>query len=140
LEGGEDPLFIARRLVIFSSEDIGNADPRALTLAIAAKEAVDFVGMPEARIHLAQAVTYLAMAPKSNASYAGIGLAIEEVRKSGALPVPMHLRNVGTGLMRRKSHLPEQLVGRRFYEPQDSGLERQLREKLDLLNSDFEKI
>src|SRR6185437_5780097 len=93
LEGGEDPLFIARRLVILAYEDVGNADPRALQVAIAVKDAVDFVGMPEARINLAQAVTYLAMAPKSNASYVGIGAAIEEIRKSGALPVPMHLRN-----------------------------------------------
>ncbi|MCM2276836.1 MAG: replication-associated recombination protein A [Oligoflexia bacterium] len=150
LEGGEDPLFIARRLVILASEDIGNADPRALQVAIAVKEAVDFIGMPEARISLAQAVTYLAVAPKSNASYVGIGEAIAEVRRSGALPVPLHLRNAVTGLMRREgygqgyryvhsdpgaraaqTHLPEPLLGRRFYEPKDSGLERQIRERLE---------
>lgn len=153
LEGGEDPLFIVRRLVILASEDIGNADPRALQVAIAVKDAVDFVGMPEARINLAQAVTYLAMAPKSNASYAGIGEAIAEVRQSGALPVPMHLRNAVTGLMRREgygqgyryvhsepggrvrqTHLPEALIGRSFYHPKDSGLERQIKERLDQLN------
>ncbi|MCM2324639.1 MAG: replication-associated recombination protein A [Oligoflexia bacterium] len=158
LEAGEDPLFIARRLVILASEDIGNADPRALQVAIAVKEAVDFIGMPEARISLAQAVTYLAVAPKSNASYVGIGDAIAEVRRTGALPVPMHLRNAVTGLMRREgygegykyahsetgarakqTHLPEELLGRRFYEPKDSGLERQLKERLDRLNPDFEK-
>src|SRR3989338_5553166 len=104
LEGGEDPLFIARRLVIFSAEDVGNADPRGIQIAIAAKEAVDFVGMPEARISLAQAVTYLASAPKSNASYEGINLALAEVRKSGALPVPFHLRNAVTSLMRAEGY------------------------------------
>lgn len=157
LEGGEDPLFIVRRLVILASEDVGNADPRALQIAIAVKDAVDFVGMPEARINLAQAVTYLAMAPKSNAAYAGIGEAISEVRKSGALPVPMHLRNAVTGLMKKEgygknysyahnqvgqrakqTHLPDSLVGTRFYEPKEVGLEIQIKEKLDRLNPDFE--
>lgn len=157
LEAGEDPLFIARRLVILASEDIGNADPRALQVAIAVKDAVDFIGMPEGRINLAQAVTYLAMAPKSNASYLGINQAISEVHRSGALPVPMHLRNAVTGLMKREgygqgyryahndregramqTHLPEALIGKRFYEPKDSGLEKQIKEKLDRLNPDFE--
>ncbi len=158
LEGGEDPLFICRRLVILASEDIGNADPRALQIALAAKDALDFVGMPEGRINLGQAVTYLAMAPKSNASYEGIDAAIAEVRASGALPVPMHLRNAVTGLMKkegygqgykyahsdkdaraRQTHLPEELIGRRFYEPRESGLEKQIRERLNQLNPDFEK-
>lgn len=157
LESGEDPVFIARRLVILASEDIGNADPRGLQVAIAVKEAVEFVGMPEARINLAQGVTYLALAPKSNASYLGIGAALEEVTSSGALPVPMHLRNAVTGLMRhegygrgyryahseaegraRQTHLPEPLIGRRFYEPREVGLEKQLKEKLDRLNPDFD--
>jgi putative ATPase len=157
LAGGEDPLFIVRRLVILASEDIGNADPRALQVAIAVKDAVDFVGMPEARINLAQAVTYLAMAPKSNASYEGIGAAITEVTASGALPVPMHLRNAVTGLMKSEgygqgyryahseknariaqTHLPSELLGRRFYQPKDIGLEKQIREKLDQLNPGFE--
>jgi putative ATPase len=158
LEAGEDPLFIARRLVIFASEDVGNADPRGLQVAMNVKEAVDFVGMPEARINLAQAVTYLALAPKSNASYAGMGAAIAEVHRSGALPVPMHLRNAVTGLMKsegygagyryvhdqpdaraKQTHLPEKLLGTRFYEPKAVGLEIQLKEKLDRLNPDFEK-
>jgi putative ATPase len=157
LESGEDPLFIVRRLVILASEDVGNADPRGLQIAIAAKEAVEFVGMPEARINLAQAVTYLALAPKSNAAYAGIGEALSEVRESGGLPVPMHLRNAVTGLMKsegygknykyahdaagqraKQSHLPTGLVGRRFYEPKPIGFEKQLKEKLDILNPDFD--
>lgn len=158
LEGGEDPLFIARRLVILASEDVGNADPRGIMVAMAAKEAVDFVGMPEARINLAQAVTYLALAPKSNASYEGINAAMAEVRNSGALPVPMHLRNAVTGLMKKEgygqnykyahslseqragqTHLPNELIGRRFYDPKETGAEKGFKEKLDRLNSDFEK-
>ncbi|MGK5086117.1 replication-associated recombination protein A [Bdellovibrionota bacterium FG-2] len=157
LEGGEDPLFIVRRLVILASEDIGNADPRALQVAIAVKDAVDFVGMPEARINLAQAVTYLSIAPKSNASYEGIGAALEEVRATGALPVPMHMRNAVTSLMKsegygknyryahsdkqaraRQTHLPESLIGKRYYVPKETGLERQIKERLDQLNPDFE--
>lgn len=157
IEGGEDPLFIARRLVILASEDVGNADPRALMVALAVKDAVEFVGFPEARINLAQAVTYLALAPKSNASYQGINLAQEEVRKSGALPVPFHLRNAVTGHMKaegygkgyryahaeknaraKQPHLPDALRGKRFYEPKEVGLEKQLKEKLDLLNPDFD--
>ncbi len=149
LEGGEDPLFICRRLVILASEDIGNADPRGLQIALAAKEAVDFVGMPEARINLAQAVTYLALAPKSNASYAGINAAIGEVRASGALPVPANLRNNGTEKGYRydhdspdghvaQRHLPAELAGKRFYHPKDLGLEKQLKEKLDRLNPTFD--
>jgi len=158
LECGEDPLFIARRLVILASEDVGNADPRGIMVAIAAKDAVDFIGMPEARISLAQAVTYLALAPKSNASYMGINAAIAEVRASGAAPVPLHLRNAVTGLMKKEgygagyryahseaqnraqqTHLPEPLIGKRFYEPKEIGFEKQLKEKLDFLNPDFEK-
>jgi putative ATPase len=157
LEGGEDPLFIARRLVILASEDVGNADPRALQVALAVKDAVDFVGMPEGRINLAQAVTYLACAPKSNASYVALGEAQEVVRETGALPVPMHLRNAVTGLMKaegygkdyryahsddrgraRQTHLPDPLLGRRFYQPKDAGLERQIKERLDQLNPDFD--
>ncbi|OFZ55205.1 MAG: AAA family ATPase [Bdellovibrionales bacterium RIFOXYC1_FULL_54_43] len=158
LEGGEDPLFIARRLVILASEDVGNADPRALMVAVAVKEAVDFIGMPEARINLAQAVTYLALAPKSNASYEGFNRATAEVRASGALPVPMHIRNAVTGLMKKEgygkgyryahsdpkgrvsqTHLPERILGTRFYEPKEIGLEKQLKERLDQLNPGFEK-
>ncbi|MFZ9595869.1 MAG: replication-associated recombination protein A [Bdellovibrionia bacterium] len=152
LEGGEDPLWIVRRLVILASEDIGNADPRALSLAVAAKEAVEFVGMPEARIPLAQLVSYLSVAPKSYASYQAIESALEIVRQTGALPVPLHLRNPVTPAMRAqgygqgycyphgpsgyqssgKSHLPEALRGQKFYHPQDSGLEKQIRAQWNL--------
>jgi putative ATPase len=157
IEGGEDALFIARRMVVFASEDIGNADPRALTVALAVKDAVDFVGMPEARINLAQAVTYLALAPKSNASYVGIESALEKVRETGSLGVPMHLRNAPTSLMKqhgygknykyahdavegrpKQTHLPESLIGERFYHPKNVGLEKTFKEKLDILNPDFE--
>jgi putative ATPase len=157
LEGGEDPLFIARRLVILASEDIGNADPRALQVALAVKDAVDFIGMPEARISLAQAVTYLASAPKSNASYMGINEAMSEVQRSGALPVPMHLRNAPTSLMKKEGygkgyqyahnapggviqqkHLPEPVVGKKFYRPTDNGLEKQIKERLQVLEKGFE--
>jgi putative ATPase len=100
LEAGEDPLFIARRMVIFASEDVGLADPQALPLAIAVKDAVHFVGLPEARINLAHGAAYLALAPKSNTSYRGLNAAAEEVRRSGALPVPLHLRNAPTRLMK----------------------------------------
>lgn len=149
LEAGEDPLFIARRMVIFASEDIGNADPRALQVAMAVQQAVHFVGLPEARINLAQGVTYLASAPKSNASYVGISQAQAEVRRSGALPVPKQLRNAPTRLMKdldygkdyqyahnepqgvvTHQHLPEELEGARYYHPAESGFEKQIGERL----------
>ncbi len=136
LEAGEDPMFITRRMVVFASEDIGLADPQALPLAIAARDAVHFVGMPEARIVLGHVACHLALAPKSNASYTAIEAARAEIRDSGALPVPLHLRNAPTGLMRdmgygrsyvyphgnaeqaaRQDYLPETLSGRRFLEP-----------------------
>jgi len=100
LEAGEDPLFIARRMVVFASEDVGLADPQALPLAVAVKDAVHFVGLPEARINLAHGVAYLACAPKSNASYAGLIAATSEVKETGNRPVPNHLRNAPTGLMK----------------------------------------
>ena len=100
IEAGEDPLFILRRMIILASEDIGNADPRALQMAIAAQQAFQTVGMPEGRIILGQAVVYMATAPKSNASYLGIDTALAEVRKSGPLPVPLHVRNAPTNLMK----------------------------------------
>jgi putative ATPase len=150
VEAGEDPLFIARRMVIFASEDIGNADPRALEVAIAVKEAVDFVGMPECVIPLAQGVTYLASAPKSNASYAAMQAAREDVNRLGALPVPLHLRNAPTPLMRRlgygeqyryphdydeafvaQSYLPDKIAGQQYYFPSDRGYEARIREFLD---------
>ncbi len=150
LEAGEDPVFVARRLVILASEDIGNADPQGLPLAIAAAEAVRLIGMPEGRIPLAQATTYLASAPKSNASYAAIGRALEDVRRQSTPEVPMHLRNAVTGLMKgegygagyRYAHadepegmndryLPEELAGRVYYEPKASGAEAGIKERLD---------
>jgi putative ATPase len=157
IEGGEDPIFIARRLVILASEDVGNADPRALQIALNAKEAVEFIGWPEGRINLAQAVTYLALAPKSNAAYMGIEAALEEVRSSGALPVPMHIRSAPNAFMKaqgygkgykyahdaegqraKQRHLPDALAGKRFYYPKEIGLEIQLKEKLDRINPDFD--
>ena len=134
LEAGEDPLFIVRRMVIFASEDVGNADPNALSLAIAVKDAVDFVGMPEGWIPLAHGATYLASAPKSNASYMAYLEALEDVKKKGALPVPLHIRNAPTGLMKKlgygkgykyphnyegakieQDYLPDALKGRKYY-------------------------
>jgi len=141
IEAGEDPLFIARRMVIFAAEDIGNADPHALPLAIATKEAVHFVGLPEGRIPLAQAATYLATAPKSNASYKAMLAAAEDVKKYGPLPVPLHLRNAPTKLMKglgygkgyqyahdyegatiTQQHLPDALRERRYYLPESEKL------------------
>ncbi|MEW6271168.1 MAG: replication-associated recombination protein A [Thermodesulfobacteriota bacterium] len=149
LEAGEDPLFIARRMVIFAAEDVGNADPRALQVAVAVKDAVHFVGLPEGRIPLAQGATYLATAPKSNASYAALNRVTEEVRATGTLPVPLHLRNAPTSLMRSlgygeayqyphaapghfvaEEYLPEELRGRRWYEPGEQGEEREVAERL----------
>ncbi len=106
IEAGEDPLFILRRMVILASEDIGNADPRALQVVVSALQAFQMVGMPEGRIILSQAVTYLATAPKSNASYLAIDEALSEVRKSGAQPVPMHIRNAPTKLMKDLATTP----------------------------------
>ncbi len=150
LEAGEDPLFIARRMVIFAAEDVGNADPRALQLALAVKDAVDFVGMPEAAIPLAQGVTYLACAPKSNASYRGMLKARADAVGRGALPVPLHLRNAPTGLMRKlaygegyryphdsegaineQQYMPAELGERRYYEPSARGYEGRLGEYLE---------
>lgn len=149
IDAGEDPLFIARRMVILASEDIGNADPRALQLAIAAQQAVHFIGMPEGRIPLGQAATYLATAPKSNAAYAGIDAALAVVRKQGALPVPLHLRNAPTRLMKEldyhkgyqyahdypegyapQDYLPDALHGSTFYRPTEHGYEKMISERL----------
>jgi putative ATPase len=149
IEAGEDPLFIARRMIIFAAEDIGNADPRALQVTVAAKDAVHFVGLPEGRIPLAQATTYLATAPKSNASYKAMLAATADVRERGALPVPLHLRNAPTPLMEDlgygkgyqyahdfpdgvvdQPHLPEALQGKRYYHPADSGHEEEIRQRI----------
>lgn len=136
LESGEDPQFIARRMVIFASEDIGNADPMALVVATSVAQAVQFVGLPEARINLAQGTTYLASGPKDNASYVGLLEAIEDVKTHGNLGVPIHLRNAVTGLMKglgygqgyryvhddpqakiEQTHLPALLKSRQYYRP-----------------------
>ncbi len=149
LEGGEDPLFIARRMVVFSSEDVGNASPNALLLAEAAFGAVDKIGMPEARIILAQCATYLASAPKSNASYVGISKAISDVRNKPQAPVPFHLRNAPTDLMKEigysdgykyphdfennfvlEDYLPEDLRGTQYYIPTENGTEKSIKERL----------
>jgi putative ATPase len=150
LEAGEDPVFVARRLVILASEDIGNADPHGLPLAVAAAEAVRFIGMPEGRIPLAQATTYLASTPKSNAAYAGINAALADVRRENTPEVPMHLRNAVTGLMEQEGYgsgyryahsdepegmndryLPEEISDRVYYEPKDSGVETEIKERLE---------
>jgi len=149
IEAGEDPLFIARRMIIFAAEDIGNADPQALQVAVAAKDAFHFVGLPEGRIPLAQAVTYLATAPKSNASYKAMLAATQDVEEKGALPVPLHLRNAPTPLMEKlgygksykyahnypehiveQEHLPKELKGKKYYAPSDSGYESRIKERL----------
>ena len=141
IEGGEDPLFIARRLVILASEDVGLADSRGLSVAIAAQQAVHFIGMPEGFYPLAHATLYLANAPKSNSVGRAYGAALEDVRETRNDPVPLHLRNAATGLMRRLGYgkeyhyahddygvtqfnLPENLRGRRYYEPGTRGEER----------------
>ncbi len=149
LEAGEDPLFLARRMVVFAAEDIGNADPRALPLAVAVKDAVHFVGLPEARIPLAQGATFLATAPKSHASLAALERATEAVRRHGPLAVPRRLRNAPTRLLRElgngrgyryphdhpghhvdEDYLPDELAGARFYTPDDEGEEAAIAERL----------
>jgi putative ATPase len=150
LDAGEDPVFVARRLVILASEDIGNADPHGLPLAVAAAQAVQLIGMPEGRIPLAQATTYLASAPKSNASYAAIGRALEDVRQGPVAEVPLHLRNAATSLMKEEGYgagyryahddepegmndryLPEELAGRVYYQPAKSGAEAEIRTRIE---------
>ncbi len=145
LEGGEDPRFICRRLILSASEDVGLADPAALSLAVSCQQAVEFVGMPEGFIPLAETVTYLAMARKSNASYAAYLNAQREIKLNGPRPVPLHLRNPSTQLQKEwgygkeykyphnypdswveQSYLPQGLEGRRFYQPRDNGEEPRL--------------
>ncbi|HXZ85378.1 MAG TPA: replication-associated recombination protein A, partial [Myxococcota bacterium] len=148
LEGGEEPRFILRRLMIFASEDVGNADPLGLVVATAAAEAFDRVGLPEGRLILAQATTYLACAPKSNASMLALDRASELVRERGALPVPLHLRNAPTELLRqlgygkgyryphdfpghfvREQYLPDDVREAQLYEPSDQGGESDTRRR-----------
>jgi putative ATPase len=149
LDSGEDPLYVARRLVRFASEDVGNADPQALLLTLAAKEAYDFLGSPEGELALAQATLYLALAPKSNAAYVAYGEARADVEAAPAEPVPLHIRNAPTGLLKElgygrgyqyahdapdarvdQEHLPESLRGRRYYRPVERGLEAELARRL----------
>ena len=148
LEAGEDPLFIARRMVIFASEDIGNADPTAIQVAVSVKDAFHFVGMPEGWIPLSQGVTYLASAPKSNASYKAYLSALNDVKEMGALEVPLHVRNAPTSLMKdlgygkgykyphdhggytEQSYLPKELQGREYYKPTDFGFDKEIKKRL----------
>ena len=158
LEGGEDPLFIARRLIVLASEDIGNAEPYALSLASAAFDAVKKIGMPEARIILAQITTYLAAQPKSNAAYQAIQSAQNEVRKNGAQQVPLHLRNAPKRLMKElnyggeykyphdydghfvdETYLPEKLANKKFYKPTRQGREAKIKQYLESLWKNKEK-
>jgi putative ATPase len=149
LEAGEDPLYIARRMIRFASEDIGNADPMALTVAMAAMQAFHFIGLPEGELSLAQAAVYLATAPKSNAVYRAWGKVKSAIGETGTLPVPLHIRNAPTRLMRDlgyakgykyahdyeeavvpQDHLPEKLQGQVYYSPTDRGYEKLVHERL----------
>lgn len=148
LDAGEDPLFVARRMIIFASEDIGNADPGALRLAVATKDAFHFLGMPEGWIPLAQCVAYLACAPKSNASYMAYLAALKDVKEKGALAVPCHIRNAPTPLMKdlgygigykyphsfggyvEQVYLPDELQDREYYKPTDNGFDKVIKERL----------
>jgi putative ATPase len=150
LESGEDPLYLARRMVRMASEDIGLAEPGALAITLAAKEAFDFLGAPEGHLALAQAAVYLSLAPKSNSLYTAYGDVQEDVQKTEADPVPLHLRNAPTGLMKNLGYgkdyqyahnyeekttnmqcLPDSLAGRSWYKPNDQGFEQRLRTRLD---------
>lgn len=150
LEAGEDPLYIARRMVRFASEDVGNADPNGLLVSIAAMQAFHFIGQPEGELALAQAAVYLATAPKSNSLYTAFGRVKREIRETGALPVPLHIRNAPTRLMKDlgygkdykyahdyedaftpQDYLPEELTGRNYYRPADRGYEKTIKSRLD---------
>ncbi len=150
IEAGEDPLYLARRLVRMAVEDIGLADPNALSLTIAARDAVDFLGMPEGNLALAQAAVYLALSPKSNALYTAYGAVQQDVERTVAEPVPLHLRNAPTGLMKGLGYgagyqyahdleqkvadmqcLPDNLKNRRYYFPTNEGIEKRIRERME---------
>jgi putative ATPase len=150
LESGEDPLYIARRVVRMASEDIGLSAPEALNLCLSAKEAIDFLGMPEGALALAQAVAYLALAPKSNALYTAYGEVLEDVEKTAAEPVPLHIRNAVTKLMKQVGYgkgyqyahdldskvadmecMPDNLRGRRYYHPTNEGREKLLAQRME---------
>ena len=150
LESGEDPLYIARRMVVIASEDVGNADPHALPLAIAGKDAYEFLGSPEGELALAQVAVYLATAPKSNAVYKALSMAREDVRTKPRLPVPLHIRNAPTDLMKKlgygkgykyahnfpggytlQEYMPENLRGREYYHPTNRGAEGEIKKRLE---------
>ena len=154
VEGGEDPKYIIRRMIRFASEDIGNADPQALQVAISAKQAVEFLGYPECNTALIQTATYLATAPKSNAVYEAVNKAKEDIKETGNLPVPMHLRNPETKFMKEigygkgyqyahdykdahvdQEHMPEKLKNAKYYDPTDRGFEKEIKKRID----EFEK-
>ena len=149
ITAGEDPLYIARRMVRFASEDIGNADPQALIIAVAAQQAFHFIGLPEGELALAQAAVYLATAPKSNSLYVGYGKVKEIINTPGYLPVPLHIRNAPTKLMKEldygkdnkyahdytnayvpQEYLPEKIKGQIFYQPKESGFEKTIKERI----------
>jgi putative ATPase len=150
LAAGEDPLYIARRMVRFASEDIGNADPQALVVAMAAQQAFHLIGLPEGELALAQAAVYLATAPKSNSLYVGYGKVKEIIKTKGYLPVPLHIRNAPTKLMKEldygkdykyahdyadayvpQEYLPEEIRGQIFYQPREAGFEKTIKERLN---------
>jgi putative ATPase len=152
LESGEDPLYIARRVVRMASEDIGLAAPEALSVCLAAKDAIDFLGMPESALALAQAVVYVALAPKSNALLTAYGAVLEDVERTSAEPVPLHIRNAVTKLMKQVGYgkgysyahdldskvadmdcLPDNLRGRRYYYPTAEGKEKTFTQRLEEL-------
>ena len=154
LEAGEDPLYVARRVVRFASEDIGMADSRALEIAVAAYQACHFIGMPECSVHLAHAVTYMSLAPKSNALYIAYGEAAGDASKMLAEPVPMHIRNAPTRLMKELGYgagyiyahdtddklsamqcLPDSLAGRKYYEPTTQGQEARVKERMEQIEA-----
>lgn len=155
LESGEDPLFVIRRMIIFASEDIGNADPRALQVAVSTMEAFERIGIPEGRIPIAQCITYLATAPKSNRSYKAMHAVLGDIRNTPKTSVPLHLRNAPTGLMRSLDYgkdyqyphneedayasgvqyLPDELKGREYYFPSDRGYEKNIAERQAILKT-----
>jgi putative ATPase len=159
IESGEDPLFVIRRMIIFASEDIGNADPRALQLAVSTIEAFERIGMPEGRIPISQCITYLACAPKSNRSYQAMNEVLEDIKKHSRISVPLHLRNAPTKLMKNLDYgkgyqypheyenayvenvqyLPEELKNRKYYKPSDRGYEKIMAERAQVLSTILKK-